>query len=205
MPDERQTRIDTDCAHAGEEQLQSTSSPSVMPIYQTAVYDFPDLGIVDDVWDGRKSGFIYGRFGLPNTVALEQIVAKLEKGEGAVASASGMGAILIALWTLLQAGDEVVVANDCYGGTMSLAAKELPRAGITSRFVPTTKIDAIEAALTPQTKVLFVETFSNPLWNVIDVKQIADLCRQKGVKLVVDNTVATPYVVCPLTMGADVV
>ena len=153
-----------------------------MPIFQTAVYDFPDIDVVDDVWEGRKPGYIYGRFGLPNHAALESIVARLEKGEAAIASASGMGSIAVALWTILHAGDEVVVANDSYGGTLSLVSNEFSRIGIPCRLVPSTNLSALESALTPQTKALLVETLSNPLWNVADVRQLADLCHSKGVK-----------------------
>jgi cystathionine beta-lyase/cystathionine gamma-synthase len=201
----RNLNISTDCAHAGEEQLDSASTPSVMPIYQTSVYNFEDLEAIDDVSDGRRPGFIYGRYGLPNHVALETIAAKLEKADGAIALASGMGSIAGALWTLLAAGDELVVANDSYGGTLSLAARDFPRLGIATRFVSTTNLSSIDAALTGKTKVLAVETLSNPLWNVIDVAAVAELCHRKGVKLLVDNTVATPYLICPLTLGADVV
>lgn len=196
--------ISTACAHAGEN-APSASTPSAMPIYQTSVYDFADLEQVDEIWEGRKPGFIYGRFGLPNHVALENIVAKLEQGGAAIASASGMGSIVVALWTILQTGDEVVVANDSYGGTLSLAARDFPRLGIASRFVATTNLRAVEAAFSPKTKALLVEAVSNPLWNVIDVAEMAELCRRKGVKLLVDNTVATPYLLRPLTLGADVV
>jgi cystathionine beta-lyase/cystathionine gamma-synthase len=197
--------ISTDCAHAGEEPLGSGSTPSVMPIHQTSVYDFPDLEQVDEIFDHRKEGFIYGRYGLPNHAAFEKIAATLEQADGAIATASGMAAIVVALWTLLQNGDGLVVANDCYGGTLGLASREFPKQGITTRFVPTTNSAALEAALVPGTKVLLVETLSNPLWNVIDVAATAEMCHRKGVKLLVDNTVATPYLIRPLTMGADVV
>ena len=163
----------TDCAHAGEEPTQSLSTPGVMPIYQTSVYDFPDLDAVDDVWNGTQPGFIYGRFGSPNTVALENIVAKLEQGEAALASASGMASTMVAFTTLLQAGDEVVVAQDSYGGTVSLAAKELPRFGITSRLITDTQPQTVESALNAKTKALLVETISNPLWNVIDIAALS--------------------------------
>lgn len=202
---DQKPHISTDCAHAGEERLESHSTPSVMPIYQTSVYDFADLEEVDRIFDHTKPGFIYGRYGLPNHVALENVSARLEQGEAAVTTASGMAAIVVALWTMLQSGDEVIVANDSYGGTLSLASRDFPKMGITSRFVPTTNLNALETALSPKTKALLVETLSNPLWNVIDVSAVAELCHRKGVKLLVDNTVATPYVVCPLTMGADVV
>src|SRR5437899_12067 len=112
--------LSTTCAHAGEQPLEPGSTPSVMPIYQTAVYDFPDLAQVDEIFDHRKPGFIYGRYGLPNHAAFETIAAQLEEGDGAIATASGMAAIVVALWTLLQDGDELVVANDCYGGTIGL-------------------------------------------------------------------------------------
>ncbi len=201
----RNNHVSTDCAHAGEEQLESISTPSVMPIYQTSVFNFPDLDAVDDASSGRRPGFIYGRYGLPNHIALETIIAKLERAEGAIAVASGMGAIVAALWTMLTSGDELVIANDCYGGTLSMAARDFSRLGIASRFVPVTDLSAIDAAFSSKTKVLLVETISNPLWNAIDVGAVAELCHRRGVKLLVDNTVATPYLICPLTLGADAV
>ena len=146
--------ISTDCAHAGEEPLGSGSTPSVMPIHQTSVYDFPDLEQVDEIFEHRKAGFIYGRYGLPNQAAFEKIAAKLEQGDGAIATASGMAAIVVALWTLLQNGDGLVVANDCYGGTLGLASREFPKQGITTRFVPTNsaalaRIPAFRAPASP--------------------------------------------------------
>ncbi len=199
------THISTNCAHAGGELPESLSTPSVMPIYQTSVYDFPDLETADDIFDHNKNGYIYGRYGLPNHTALEDIAAKLEQSEGAIATASGMAATVAALWTLLQAGDEVIVANDSYGGTLSLAARDFSRFGIAVRFMPVTDPSAIEKTFSPKTKVLLLETLSNPLWNVVDVSAAAGICHQHGVKLVVDNTVATPYLICPLNQGADVV
>jgi cystathionine beta-lyase/cystathionine gamma-synthase len=202
---EEQPHLATRCAHSGEEELSSASTPAVMPIYQTSVYHFADLDEMDSVSEGTKPGFIYGRYGLPNHAALENIVAKLENGEAAVAAASGMACIFIALCTALQSGDEVVVANDSYGGTLGLASREFPRFGIASRFVPTTSPDAVAAALSPKTRALLVETLSNPLWNVVDVAKMAGMCREKGVKLLVDNTVATPFLIRPLTLGAGAV
>src|SRR5262245_50988536 len=128
MNDEK-PHLSTECAHAGTDDLPSPNAPSVMPIYQTSVYEFAGLEELDEIWEGRKPGFIYGRYALPNHVALESIVAKLEQGEGAIASASGMASIVAALWSLLESGDEVMVANDSYGGTLSLAARDLPRFG----------------------------------------------------------------------------
>src|SRR5437667_6195540 len=130
--------ISTECAHAGEQPLESGSTPSVMPIYQTTVYDFPDLELVDEVWDHRKPGFIYGRYGLPNHAALEEVAVKLEGAGGAVATASGMAAIVVALCTMMQSGEDLVVANVCYGVTLSVASRDLLLLGIASRIVPTT-------------------------------------------------------------------
>src|SRR6185369_8556486 len=144
-------RVATDCAHAGEEPVASLSTPAVMPIYQTSVYDFPDLDVVDEVWEKKRDGYIYGRYGLPNTTALENAVAKLERGEAALASASGMASIMVAFTTLLKAGDEVVVAQDSYGGTVSLSARELPRFGITPRLITDTRPAAVGSALTSKT------------------------------------------------------
>jgi cystathionine gamma-synthase len=197
--------LSTDCAHAGDESIASLSTPAVMPIYQTSVYDFPDLETVDAVWESQKPGYIYGRYGLPNTSALESIVARLEHGNAALASASGMASVMIAFATLLQAGDEVVVAQDSYGGTVSLALRELPRFGIVSRLVTDTRAEAIHSALSPKTRAVIVETISNPLWNVVDIPAVAAVCREKGVKLLVDNTSATPCIVRPLELGADIV
>jgi cystathionine beta-lyase/cystathionine gamma-synthase len=198
-------RFSTDCAHAGEEPIATASRPAVMPIYQTSVYDFPDLDVVDSVWEGKQSGYIYGRYGLPNTSALESIVAKLEGGEAALASASGMASIMVAFATLLQAGDEVVVAQNSYGGTVSLSLKELPRFGITPVLITDIRPHALLSKLTDRTKALIVETISNPLWEVVDIPALAEVCRSKGVTLVVDNTSATPCLVRPLALGADVV
>src|SRR5207237_321815 len=137
--------------------------------------------------------------------ALENIVAKLEGAESALASASGMASIMLSLLSFLQAGEEVIVANDCYGGSVSLAARDFPRFGITARFVSTAKLSGIEAAFTTKTRAMLVETLSNPLWNVIDVAEVADLCHRKRAKLIVDNTVATPYLILPLNFVADAI
>src|SRR5437899_11558483 len=104
--------LSTECAHAGGENVPSENNPAVQPIYQTSVYDFADLTQVDEIWEGRMPGFIYGRYGSPNHTALENIVAKLEGGESALASASGMASIALSLLSFLEAGDEVIVAND---------------------------------------------------------------------------------------------
>src|SRR5438132_12122512 len=138
------SHLATDCAHAGGEEIPSENNPAGQAIYQTSVYDFSDLTQVDEIWEGRKPGFIYGRYGSPNHAALENIVAKLEGAESALASASGMASITLSLLSFLQVGDEVIIANDSYGGSISLATRDLPRFGITARFVSTAKRSGIE-------------------------------------------------------------
>src|SRR5256712_2447437 len=184
MNDEK-PHLSTYCAHAGAADLPSQNAPAVMPIYQTSVYEFGDLEELDAVWEGKKPGFIYGRYALPNHAALENIVAKLEQGEGAIASASGMASIVVALWALLQSGDEVVVANDSYGGTLSLAARDFPRFGITNRFFSTTKMAGIEAAFLSRKKVFVFETLSYPLGEGIDFSGVWQIFLRKGVQVLV--------------------
>jgi cystathionine gamma-synthase/methionine-gamma-lyase len=203
--DQERLHIATLCAHAGSTTPESETLPAVLPIYQTSVYEFPDLETVDEVSEGQRPGFIYGRYGLPNHRALESIAAKLERGEAAIASSSGMASLLLALWVFAREGGELLVAGDAYGGTLSLAAREIPRLGVATRFVSSANPAALESAFSPRTQVLLVETLSNPLWNVVDVEAVAALCREKNVRLVVDNTVATPYLVRPLLLGADAV
>jgi cystathionine beta-lyase/cystathionine gamma-synthase len=116
-----------------------------------------------------------------------------------------MASITLSLLSFLEAGDEVIVANDSYGGSVSLAARDFPRFGINTRFVSTVTPGAIEVGFTTKTKAMLVETLSNPRWNVIDVGEVADLCHRRGAKLIVDNTVATPYLIRPLSLGADAV
>jgi cystathionine beta-lyase/cystathionine gamma-synthase len=198
-------QLSTECAHAGEEEMVSVSTPSVMPIYQTSVYNFADFDVLDGVYEAERPGFIYGRFGLPNTVALEDIVARLEGAEAALASASGMASIMVALTTLLEPGDEAMLAQDAYGGTVSLAVRDLPHFGFKTRLITDTRPGAVQSNLRPQTKVLLIETLSNPVWNVADIGSLAEVCLRAGVKLIVDNTAATPCIVRPLTIGADVV
>ena len=204
-PSNPNPNLSTDCSHAGDEDAASENKPAVQPIYQTAVYEFADLTQVDEIWEGHKPGFIYGRYGSPNHATLENIVAKLEGAESALASASGMASITLSLLSFLQSGDEVIVANDSYGGSVSLAARDFPRFGITTRFVSTTNRNEIETAFTSKTKAMLVETLSNPRWNVVDVADVANLCHRSGAKLIVDNTVATPYLIRPLAAGADAV
>ncbi len=182
----------------------SLSQPATTPIFQTAVYDFEDLDALEAVWTKAEPGFIYGRFGQPNSQDLEEAIAKLEGAEAGLACSSGMGAISAALMSTLEQGSHVVAAQGIYGGTCSLLLKELGRFGVTSSFVDIQDLDQVESAITPQTRLLLIESLSNPLVIVPDLPAIVALARRYGLKVLVDNTLA-PCLLKPHDHGADFV
>ncbi len=181
------------------------SRPATTPIYQTVVFDLPDLEVVDQVMDRRSEGYVYTRFGNPNTASLEEVVAALEGAERALGCSSGMGAITAVLLSGLSAGDHIISAYDIYGGTMDLMREELGRLGVRTSFVDVSNPDEVESAVTPNTKLIYAETISNPLLRVADLEMLAEVARSAGAELVVDNTFATPYILRPLEWGASVV
>jgi cystathionine gamma-synthase len=183
-----------------------SARPLAEPIYQTTVWGFDDLAAVDDWYEGRSSDtFLYYRNGNPNTVDLERAVADLEGAEAGVAAASGMAAIAGALLAALEAGDHVVSDRNVYGGTVVLLRSELARLGIESDFVESTDLDAVAAAMRPNTKVLHVESLSNPLLRCPDLGGLAELAHARGAIFSVDNTFASPALLRPVGHGADVV
>jgi O-acetylhomoserine/O-acetylserine sulfhydrylase-like pyridoxal-dependent enzyme len=151
---------------------------AVMPIYQTSVYDFPDLDVVDDVWEHRRDGYIYDVLARPHDRAGER-GCPARAGRGGAGHRLGMASIMTAFATLLQAGDEVCGGAGFVCGTVSLSAKELTRFGMAPRFITDTRPDAVRSALGPGTRALVVETISNPLWNVVDIPALAELCRSR--------------------------
>jgi cystathionine beta-lyase/cystathionine gamma-synthase len=197
-------KVDTQVVQGGEKVTFNTPS-KITPIYQTSVFTFEDLDHLDAYYDQPKSGFMYTRFANPNHTVLERHIAQLEGAENAVAAASGMGAILASLLTFAGSGDHVVCSTEIYGGTLNLIQKELARLGIACTFADFTRLDEVEAAIQPQTKVLISETITNPLLHVIDIASVADLAHRHGAKLVVDNTFSTPLLIKPLEAGADLV
>ena len=193
LPDS--ARFSTVCIHAGQEPDPSTGA-IITPIYQTSTYVQEELG--------KHKGFEYARTQNPTRAALEANIAAIDGGRAGFAFASGMAAI-DAVTTLLQSGDHVVVTDNTYGGTFRLFDKVLTRYGLSFTYVDTSQLDALEAAITPHTRMLFVETPTNPVLRLTDIAAAAEIARRRGVVFVVDNTFASPSVQRPIEMGADLV
>ncbi len=176
-----------------------------VPIYQTTSYAFDDTQHGADLFDLKVPGNIYTRIMNPTNDVLEQRVAALEGGVGALAVASGMAAITYAIQTVAEAGDNIVSVAKLYGGTYNLLAHTLPRIGIQARFAAHDDIAALEALIDERTKAVFCETVGNPAGNIIDLQALADAAHRHGVPLIVDNTVATPVLCRPFEHGADII
>jgi cystathionine beta-lyase/cystathionine gamma-synthase len=185
----------TDAIHAGV-RPDPTTGAVMTPIYQTSTYAYEGLG--------RGKGYDYARTINPTRSALEENLAVLEGGMAAYAFASGMAAITT-LMTLLKSGDHVVVGNNVYGGTYRLFSKVLEDFGLRFTYVDTSAIGNIEAALRPETRMVYIETPTNPIMILTDIETTAALCRRRGLVCVVDNTFLTPYFQRPLALGADIV
>src|SRR2546423_7120382 len=188
-------RFSTRCLHAGQEPDPATGA-IITPIYQTSTYVQEALG--------KHKGFEYGRTQNPTRLAVERNIAAIESGKAAFAFASGMAAIG-AIATMLKSGDHVIVSDNTYGGTFRLFDKVLTRYQLTFSYIDTSKLDLVERAITPSTRMLFVETPTNPIMTLTDLAAAADLAHRRGLRLVVDNTFASPYVQRPIELGADLV
>ena len=185
----------TDAIHAGQ-QPDPTTGAVMMPIYQTSTYAMEELG--------KHKGYDYGRTINPTRVALEKNIAALENGKHGLAFASGLAATT-AVSMLLSAGDHVIVTNNVYGGTFRYFDKVMKRYGLTFSWVDTSSPGNIRAALTPATKMIFVETPTNPMLNLTDLKAVAEIGRKHGAITVCDNTFMSPYFQRPLEFGLDLV
>jgi cystathionine gamma-synthase len=183
----------------------SASRPLAPPIQLANVYVFDDLAQVDAVWESREPGYVYGRFGTPNHAMLEATLAGLEGAEDAVVTASGMGALTALLHAALRPGEHLVTGQDLYGSTTALLREQAPRWGIAVSFVDASEAAAVEAALTPATRAIFVEAVSNPLLRLADLPGLAELARRRGLLLLVDATFPSPALLRPLEHGATVV
>ena len=180
--------------------------PLSTPIYQTATYSFDDPEVLAElIRRGKDAGFVYTRWHNPTRAALEEVVAGLEGGERAISFSSGMAAISTVLLTLAKAGEHLVASPYLYGGTFSLMSHLLPRWGIETTLARSHGVEDLVAAFRPETVVCYVETIGNPALAVADLPAIGAACREHGVRLVVDNTFASPYLCNPITFGADVV
>jgi len=176
-----------------------------VPIHQTTSFSFDNAQHGADLFDLKVAGNIYSRMMNPTCAVLEQRVAALEGGIGALAVASGMAAITYAIQTIAEAGDNLVSISELYGGTYNLLAHTLPRQGIETRFADKDDFAGIEALIDERTKALFCESIGNPSGSVVDIKRLADIAHAAGIPLVVDNTVATPFLWRPIEQGADIV
>jgi cystathionine beta-lyase/cystathionine gamma-synthase len=184
---------------------ESRSHPLSPPIHLANVYVFEDLAQVDDVWEGRAPGYIYGRFGTPNHAALERTLALLEGAERGLVVASGMAAVSAFLLGALRPGDHLVAGRDLYGATLALLREQASRWGIALTLVDAADADAVEAAVTPRTRAIFVEALSNPLLRLADLPALGALAAQRDLRLLVDATFASPALLRPLEHGASAV
>lgn len=197
-------KLETLSVHAGYSPDPTTKAVAV-PIYQTTSYAFDDTQHGADLFDLKVPGNIYMRIMNPTNDVLEQRVAALEGGIAAVAVASGMAAITYAIQTIAQVGDNIVSVAKLYGGTYNLMAHTFPRIGIEARFAPHDDLLALEALIDEKTKAVFCESITNPSGNIVDIQALATVAHRHGVPLIVDNTVATPYLCRPFEHGADII
>lgn len=197
-------KIETMAVRAGFH-VDPTTNAVVTPIYQTTSYAFDDTQHGADLFDLKVPGNIYTRIMNPTNAVLEERVAAMEGGIGALAVASGMAAIEYSLETICEVGDNIVTTGKLYGGTYNFFAHSLPRRGIEARFVDHDDYDGIANAIDEKTKAVFCESVGNPAGNIVDIAKLAEIAHRVGVPLMVDNTVATPYLWRPIEHGADIV
>jgi methionine-gamma-lyase len=189
--------------HAGSS--KDPYGSAIMPIYQTSTFAFENAQNGADRFAGRADGFIYTRLGNPTTRALEQAVAELENGYAGIATSSGMGAVSAIYMALLDSGAHIVGTASVYGPSRGLIEKHLSRFGVEFSYVDTSDAENVRKAMRPNTRMVYVETPSNPAMLVTDLKEVASVAHAHGAALVVDNTFASPYLQRPLDLGADVV
>lgn len=189
--------------HAGQP-IDSDTKSRAVPIYQTTSYVFDDAQAAEDIFALRQPANIYSRITNPTVAVFEERMAALEKGVGAVATASGMAAITYSILALAHTGDHVVAATTLYGGTFNLLKETLPRYGITTSFVNVDNLEKVAGALQDNTKLVLIETLGNPLINIPDIEAVAKIAHDHKVPLVIDNTFATPYLINVFDHGADI-
>lgn len=198
-------RFETLQLHAGQENADPATGARAVPVYATASYVFRDCEHAADRFALRDVGNIYSRLTNPTQDVLEQRMAALEGGVAALALASGAAAVSYTLQALAQNGGHIVSQRTIYGGSYNLLAHTLPAYGITTDFVDIRCLDEVEAAIRPETRAIYVETLGNPNCDVADLAALAELAHRHGLPLVVDNTLASPYLVRPIEHGADIV
>ena len=191
--------------HAGKD--KNSAGALCTPIYQTSTFEFDSVEQGGARFAGQEEGYIYSRLGNPTVARVEAILAELENGEAALCTASGMGAITSAIWSAVEAGDEIVASDTLYGCTYALLSHGITKFGVNVSFIDMADLDALKAALNEKTKVVYLETPCNPTLKVIDIAEVSRIAHEynSGIRVIVDNTFATPYLQRPLDLGADTV
>ncbi len=205
MSTKKNYRFETLQLHVGQEQADPATDARAVPIYQTTSYVFHNSQHAADRFGLRDAGNIYGRLTNSTQGVFEDRVAALEGGVAGLAVASGAAAITYALQNIVQAGDHIVAADNLYGGSYNLITHTLATQGITNTIINVNDLDALEAAIQPNTKVVYAETFGNPNSDVLDLEGVAAVAHKHGIPFIVDNTFGTPYLIRPLEHGADIV
>ncbi len=196
--------FDTLSLHAGQHPDETTGARAT-PIYQTASFVFKSPDHAASIFNVERTGHVYSRITNPTNAVLEERIAALEGGVGAIATASGQAACFLAISTILGAGDHIVASRSLYGGTHNLLAYTLPRFGIQTTFVDPRDPDAFRNAIMPNTRLVFGEVLGNPGLEVLDIPRISELAHEAGLPLIIDSTFATPYLCKPFEFGADIV
>ncbi len=204
MADPKLFHFDTMSLHAGQQPDPVTSARAV-PIYQTTSYAFRDTDHAAALFDLQRPGYIYSRIANPTVAVLEERIAALEGGVGAVCTASGQAAVPLAVVTLMGAGGHIVASASLYGGTANMLKLTLPRFGITTTFVHPRDLDGFRNAIRPETRLVFGETLGNPGLEVLDLPAVAKIAHDAGLPLMIDSTFSTPYLNRPIEHGADIV
>lgn len=204
QPEEREYHLETLALHAGQIPDPSTRACSV-PIYRTTAYDFPDSGYGADLFALRKSGNIYSRLMNPTNDVLEKRLAALDRGVAAVTFASGTAAIYFAVTNIVQCGDQIVAANNLYGGTFTQFDSILPRQGVQVRFTNVNDFEAVKAAINEKTRLIYIEAVGNPGLEIADIERYSAIAKQHHLPLMIDATFTTPVLLRPIEYGADLV
>lgn len=197
-------KIETQCLHEGYH--PKNGEPRVLPIYQTTTYTYDSTEEIGKLFDLSSDGYFYSRIANPTVCAVEQKIASLEGGVGALCTTSGQAAVMIAIMNLLKAGDHLICSATVYGGTINLFAVTLKRFGIECSFIdPNATEEEIQAAFKDNTKAVYGETIANPALTIFDIEKFAKLAHKNNVPLIIDNTFATPILCKPFEFGADIV
>lgn len=197
-------KFDTICVQGAHNPAINRKTPPV-PIYQTTAFCFDDVQYAADLFDLKVPGDIYTRLSNPTTSTLEERMAMLEGGVGALCVSSGQSASLLAILNIAQSGDEIVASTNMYGGTINLLGVSLKKQGIKVNFIDSDNPEDFEKAINEKTKCVFVEDLNNPSLKIIDIEALANVAHKHNIPLIVDNTIPTPYLCQPIKFGADIV